>query len=242
MDFPTGTVTFLFTDIEGSTKLAQQYPEAMPVLLARHHEILNQAIQSCNGYVFQIIGDGFGAAFHSANDALNAAVDAQRLLQNEAWTPAPILVRMGIHTGKADIEENNQYQGYLTLSHVQRLMSAAHGGQALISLATQELVRDELPKGVTLRDMGERRLKDMIRSEAIYQLVIENLPSEFPPINTLDIYRHNIPSQMTSFIGRETERAEIKRALNAYRLVTLTGSGGAGKSRLSLQVSMECLH
>jgi len=242
MHIPTGTVTFLFTDIEGSTKLAQQYPDAMPVLLARHHEILNQVIQSCNGYVFQIIGDGFGAAFHAASDALNAAVNAQCLLQNEAWTPAPIWVRMGIHTGKADIEENNQYQGYLTLSHVQRLMSAAHGGQVLISLATQELVRDEMPEGVTLRDMGERRLKDMIRSESIYQLVIENLPSEFPPINTLDIYRHNIPAQMTSFIGRETERAEIKQALNAYRLVTLTGSGGAGKSRLSLQVGMECLH
>jgi predicted ATPase/class 3 adenylate cyclase len=242
MAIPTGTVTFLFTDIEASTKLAQQFPDAAPVLLARHHEILNQAVQACNGYVFQIVGDGFCTAFHSASEALNAAVNAQRVLQNEAWAPAPIRVRMGIHTGKADIQENGQYQGYLTLSHVQRLMSVAHGGQVLISLATQELVHDEMPKGVTLREMGERRLKDMIRSEAIYQLVIENLPSDFPPIKTLDVYRHNIPAQMTSFIGRETERAEIKQALNAYRLVTLTGSGGAGKSRLSLQVGMECLH
>jgi predicted ATPase len=128
------------------------------------------------------------------------------------------------------------------MSHVQRLMSAAHGGQVLISHATRELVRDELPQGVTLRDMGERRLKDMIHAEHIYQLVTPSLPSEFPPIKTLDVYHHNLPAQMTSFIGRETEIAEIRQALNAHRLVTLTGSGGAGKSRLSLQVGMECLH
>src|SRR4030095_6135712 len=103
MTLPSGTVTFLFTDIEGSTKLAQQYPEAMPALLARHHEILNQTIQAHNGYVFQIVGDSFAIAFHSANDALNAALDAQKYLQNESWTPAPIKVRMGIHTGTAQL-------------------------------------------------------------------------------------------------------------------------------------------
>jgi predicted ATPase len=121
-------------------------------------------------------------------------------------------------------------------------MSAAHGGQVLLSFTANEQIRDEMPDGVTLRDMGERRLKDMIRPEHIYQLVIADLPSEFPPIKTLDISLHNLPAQMTSFIGRETERAEIKQALSAHRLVTLTGSGGAGKSRLSLQVGMECLH
>ncbi len=157
--FPTGTVTFLFTDIEGSTKLAQEYPDAMPSLLARHNEILNQAIESHDGFVFQVVGDSFCASFHHAGDALNAALDAQRLLHNEAWSPAPVRVRMGIHTGQAEIQENGEYQGYLTLSHVQRLMSAAHGGQVLISLATQELVGNEIPKGVTLRDMGERRLE-----------------------------------------------------------------------------------
>src|SRR5689334_15648591 len=238
---PTGTVTFLFTDIEGSTKLAQQYPDDMPALLARHHEILHQAIQEQNGYVFQIIGDAFCASFHSANEALNAAISAQRLLYTEPWKPAPIRVRMGVHTGRAELQEKGDYQGYLTLSHIQRLMSAAHGGQVLISVATEELVHDELPAGVTLRDMGEQRLKDMIRSESIFQLVIENLPCDFPPIKTLDIVHHNLPAQMTSFIGRERELTEIKEALRAHRLVTLIGSGGAGKSRLSLQVGRALL-
>jgi class 3 adenylate cyclase len=232
---PTGTVTFLFTDIEGSTKLAQGYPDALPALLARHNEILNRSIEAHNGYAFRIVGDSFTASFHNANDAIWAAMAGQQLLHKEAWAPAPIKVRMGIHTGKADFQENGDYRGYLTMSHVQRLMSAAHGGQVLVSFATQQLIRDDMPEGVTLLDMGERRLKDLIRPEHIYQLVIPNLPADFPPIKTLDIYRHNLPAQMTSFIGRETELAEIKQALSAYRLVTLTGSGGAGKSRLSLQ-------
>jgi len=178
-NLPSGTITFLFTDIEGSTKIAREYPDAMPGLLARHHEILRQSIRAYNGYVFQVVGDAFCATFHSAGDALNAALHAQRLLHGEAWSPVPFKVRMGIHTGKADIQENGLYQGYLTMSHVQRLMSAAHGGQVLISLATRELVRDELPGGVTLRDMGERRLKDMIHAEHIYQLVSTDLPGEF---------------------------------------------------------------
>lgn len=238
---PSGTVTFLFTDIEGSTKLAQEYTDAMPSLLARHNEILKQAIETHNGFVFQIVGDSFSAAFHNASDALNAALLAQQLLHHEAWAPAPIKVRMGIHTGQAELQENDEYQGYLTLSHAQRLMSAAHGGQVLLSFAAQELVQDGMPDGATLRDMGERQLKDVLRAEHIYQLVVPDLPSEFPPIKTLDIYHHNLPAQMTSFIGRERERKDIKQALAAHRLVTLTGSGGAGKSRLSLQVGMECL-
>ena len=238
---PTGTVTFLFTDIEGSTKLAQEHPEHMPSLLTRHNEILTQSIEGNNGFVFQIVGDSFAASFHHAEDALHAALDAQRQLQTEAWSPASIRVRMGIHTGQADVQANGDYRGYLTLSHVQRLMSAAHGGQVLLSFAAQELVRDVLPEGSSLRDMGERRLKDLPRSEHIYQLVVADLPDEFPPIKTLDVFHHNLPAQMTSFIGREKERKEIKQALSAHRLVTLTGSGGAGKSRLSLQIGMECL-
>ncbi len=240
-NLPSGIVTFLFTDIEGSTRIAQGHPDAMPALFARHDEILHQAIQAHHGYVFQIIGDAFCATFHSASDALNAALEAQKLLQSENWSPVPLKVRMGIHTGKAEIRENGEYRGFLTMSQVQRLMSAAHGGQVLISLATRELLRDGMPEDATLRDMGERRLKDMIRAERIFQLVIAGLPSDFPPIKTLDALQHNLPAQMTSFIGRETEMAEIKEALRAHRLVTLTGSGGAGKSRLSLQVGMECL-
>jgi predicted ATPase/class 3 adenylate cyclase len=239
--FPSGTVTFLFTDIEGSTKLAQQFPDELPALLSRHNEILDQAIRAYHGFVFQTAGDSYCVAFHSANDAVNAAIEAQKGLHSELWSPAPVKVRMGIHTGKADFQGGGEYQGYLTLSHVQRLMSAAHGGQVLISPGTRELVHHAIPEDVSLRDMGERRLKDMIHSEHIYQLVIESLPDDFPPIKTLDVFQHNLPAQMTSFIGREREIKEVKRALNAYRLVTLTGSGGVGKSRLSMQVGMQCL-
>src|SRR6185436_13294766 len=169
---PTGTVTFLFTDIEGSTKLAQEYPDSMPVLLARHHDILHQSIQTHNGYVFQIVGDSFAVAFHSASDALNAALNAQRVLQNEAWTPAPIKVRMGIHTGAAQLQidsNDNPYSGYATLASTQRIMSAGHGGQILISGATRELVRDGLPTNTELSDLGEKRLKDLLRPEHLFQ-------------------------------------------------------------------------
>jgi len=238
---PSGIVTFLFTDIEGSTKLAQQFPDEISALLARHNEILNQVIKANHGFVFQTAGDSYCVSFHQAKEALNAAVEAQRLLNKEGWTPAPVKVRMGIHTGRAEIRENGEYQGYLTLSHVQRLMSAAHGGQMLVSFATQELIRDNMEEGVTFRDLGERRLKDMIKSEHIYQLVIDSLPSDFPPIKTLDVFHHNLPAQMTSFIGRETELKEVRQALSQFRLVTLTGSGGVGKSRLSIQVGMQSL-
>lgn len=222
--------------------MAREYPETWEVLRSRHDQILRKAIEANNGYIFQIIGDAFCAAFHTASDALSAGIQSQLDLNHENWGSAPIKVRMGIHTGKAEIQKNGEYHGYLTLSQVQRLMSAGHGGQVLVSHATQELVHGKLPEDVTLRDMGERRLKDMIHPEYIYQLVITNLPSDFPPIKTLDIHRHNIPAQMTSFIGRKKELAEITQALHEYRLVTLTGSGGAGKSRLSLQVGNECLN
>ena len=243
-NLPSGTVTFLFTDIEGSTKLAQQYPDAMPALLARHHEILNQSIQSQNGYVFQNDGDSLAVAFHSAIDALNAALGAQQLLQNEAWTPAAIKVRMGIHTGTAKLNDGSAptvYTGYTTLALTQRVMSAGHGGQILLSSATRELVRDSLPAHTELIDLGEKRLKDLLRLERLYQLNAAGLPSTFPPLKTLDAFLHNLPIQLTTFIGREKELAEIKHALAEHRLVTLTGSGGAGKSRLSLQVAAETL-
>lgn len=238
---PTGTVTFLFTDIEGSTKLAGEYPDKWESLRSRHHAILQSAMDAHNGYVFQIIGDAFCVAFHTAGDALQAAIKSQVGLQAEIWGEAPVKVRMGIHTGKAELQEDGQYHGYLTMSRIQRLMSAGHGGQTLISLATQELVRDELPEGVNLHDLGEKRLKDLIRPERIHQLNIAGLPSEFPPIKTLEIYRHNLPTQLTSFIGREKEITEIKNELGNHRLVTLTGSGGTGKTRLSLQVAADLL-
>ena len=242
--FPTGTVTFLFTDIEGSTKLAQQYPDAMPALLARHDGILNQAIQACNGFVFQIVGDSFSAAFHSASDALNAALEAQRLLHNEEWSPAPIKVRMGIHAGAAQVDavpNEVRYSGYATLALTQRIMSAGHGGQILLSQTAHDLTRDKLPPQAQFIDMGERCLKDVVLPEHLYQLTVPDLPSEFPPLDTLESFNHNLPTQLTSFIGREKEVDELKKLIAANRIVTLTGSGGAGKTRLSLQVGAECL-
>src|SRR5512139_880053 len=202
---PTGTVTFLFTDIEGSTKLAREHPEAWETAQARHHLILRMAIECHQGYVFQIVGDAFCAAFHTAADAAQAAVKAQINLQSEDWGDTPVKVRMGIHTGKAEIRENGEYQGYLAMSRVQRVMSAGHGGQVLISAASQELLLEDLPENISLRDLGERRLKDLIRPEHIYQVVTPGLPVDFPPLKTLDLYRHNLPMQLTSFIGRQKE-------------------------------------
>src|SRR5215216_2046893 len=241
---PSGTVTFLFTDIEGSTKLAQAYPDAMPALLARHNEILNQAIETHNGYVFQVVGDSFCASFHQATDALEAALEAQRHIQAEPWLPAPIKVRMGIHTGNAQLESKgnvNQYSGYTTLALTQRIMSAGHGGQILLSQAACDSIIDKLPKQTQLLDLGEQRLKDVLQLEHLYQVSVPDLPSEFPQLNTLQLIKNNLPSQLTSFIGREKEIREVEQLLETNRIVTLTGSGGAGKTRLSLQVGHNCL-
>ena len=238
---PSGTVTFLFTDIEGSTKLAQQYPEAMPGLLARHNEIVIQSVEAQDGYIFLAVGDSVCAAFHSAENALNAALAAQRCFYNEPWNPAPVKVRMGIHSGTAQVNNDGQYSGYTTLALTQRIMSAGHGGQVLISGATRELVRDSLAENSELLDLGERRLKDLLRPEHLYQLNSSGLPAAFPPLKTLDSYPNNLPRQLTTFIGREKEIVEVKQELEEHRLVTLTGSGGTGKTRLSLQVAAELL-
>ena len=241
---PSGTVTFLFTDIEESTKLSQQYPDAMPSLLARHHEILNQSIQAQNGYVFQIIGDAFCAAFHSPSDALNAALDTQRNLQTESWSPAPIKARMGIHTGAAQLNRSsaqNLYSGYTTLALTQRIMSAGHGGQILLTNATEALLRGQLPKHVNLRDMGEHKFKDVFHPVRVYQVIASDLQNEFPALRALNVFPNNLPIQLTSFIGRENEIAEVRHLLAKTRLLTLTGPGGTGKTRLSLQVAAEVL-
>jgi predicted ATPase/class 3 adenylate cyclase len=238
---PSGTVTFLFTDIEGSTKLAQQYPEVLPGLMARHNEILTQSIQAHEGHVYEVAGDSFCAAFSSAIDAVSAALEAQQSLHNETWSPAPIKVRMGVHTGTVKLNDKNAYMGYATIALTQRIMSAGHGGQVLLSEVTRELVRDALPENMELVDLGERRLKDLLRSERLYQLNTLGLPSNFPPLNTVDVFPNNLPVELTSFIGREKEIAEVKQQLIDYRLVTLTGSGGTGKTRLSLQVAADLL-
>jgi predicted ATPase/class 3 adenylate cyclase len=242
--FPSGTVTFLFTDIEGSTRLAQEHPQEMPALLARHNAILKQSIETYHGFVIRIVGDSFSAAFHTASDALDAALEAQRKLQNESWSPASIKVRMGIHTGSAQLRDDPQgqgasYEGYGTLALTQRIMSVGHGGQILLSQTTHDLVKDRLPNGTELRDMGERRLKDIVRPEPIYQVATPDLLSDFPPLTTLETFNHNLPVQLTSFIGREQEIAEAQKLFSSTRILTFIGPGGTGKTRLCLQVAAE---
>jgi predicted ATPase/class 3 adenylate cyclase len=243
---PVGTVTFLFTDIEGSTKLWQKYPETMKSALNRHHALLTDSITTQGGYVFQIIGDAFCAAFSTANDGLQAALQAQRALASEEWMETgAIRVRMALHTGNAQFQagdyKSGEYVSGLTLSRAARLLSAGHGGQILLSLPTAELVRDHLPLDTTLRDMGVRRLKDLIRPEHIYQVEAPDLPVEFAPLKTLDLRPNNLPTQLTNFIGREKEMDQVNALLAANRLVTLTGPGGTGKTRLSLQVGAELI-
>src|SRR5579859_8200917 len=183
-DLPTRTMTFLFTDIVGSTAIAQRFPDELPALLARHHAILNGAAQSHNGHVFRIVGDAFQIGFYSAQDALNAALAAQAALQQEAWQPVPITVRMGLHTGLVQIETppdgSEDYSGYLTLTRAQRIMSVAHGGQVLLSSATKELLAGGLPSEVALRDIGEQRLKGLVSTQHLWQLVATGLRSDFP--------------------------------------------------------------
>jgi predicted ATPase/class 3 adenylate cyclase len=240
---PTGTVTFLFTDIEGSTRLWEQHPAAMKQALARHDEMLRQAIEGRGGYVFKTVGDSFCAAFAAAPDALEAALEAQRALQAEAWPGgiAGINVRMALHTGTAEPREDDYFGP--PLNRVARLEAAAHGGQVLLSLATQELVRDSLPRGASLRDLGAHRLKDLFRPERVFQLVVPGLREDFPPLRTLDMRRTNLSAQPTPFIGRERELVEVVNLFRRddVRLVTLTGPGGTGKTRLSLQAAADLI-
>lgn len=241
-ELPFGTVTFLFTDIEGSTKLWEQHPEAMKTALAKHDSILKDAIESNHGHVIKTTGDGFHAVFATAMDGINASVTAQRELHSSFFlhpSSLSLKVRMGIHTGEAELRNDDYYGG--TLNRAARLMSVANGGQVLLSNTTADLVREQLPAEITLRDLGEHRLKDLTRPEHIFQIVHPELPSEFPPIKTLDAFPNNLPAQLTSFIGREKEINEIINALNTSRLVTLTGSGGTGKTRLSVEVGSQLL-
>ena len=239
---PTGTVTFLFTDIEGSTKLWQDQPDAMRSALARHDQLLRQIITDNGGHVFKTVGDAFCAAFTTAPQALLGALTAQLAFAAEpSETQTPLLVRMALHTGSAE-ERDGDYFGQ-PLNRVERLMAAGHGGQTLLSLATQELTRDALPESTTFLDLGEHRLKDLGRPETVFQLLHPSLPSEFPPLASLDNPNllNNLPQQVTSFIGREAQVAEVKALLGKTRLLTLTGAGGSGKTRLSLQVAADLL-
>lgn len=237
---PTGTVTFLFTDIEGSTRLWETHPDAMADALARHDELLRACVEAQDGHVVKTTGDGIFAVFGVASDALGAALDAQLALTDETWGPTgPLRVRMGIHTGAADAV-GGDYHGP-QLNRAARLMSAAHGGQVLVSGATAPLVVDHLPQGAELVALGEHRLRDLGRPEVMYELVHPDLPRQVQPLRTLDAYPGNLPLQLSSFIGRERELTRTLDALDQARIVTLTGVGGVGKTRLALQVAGSAL-
>ena len=238
MSLPSGTVTFLFTDIEGSTKLMQQIGEAYVQLQVDHHAILRKAFQARKGAELRTEGDSFFCVFQSALDACGAAADAQRGFASHEWPDGGrIRVRIGLHTGEAPLV-GNEYIG-LDVHHAARVAGAAHGGQVLVSEATRALVEQSLPAELTLKDLGVHRLKDLARSESLYQLVVEGLQYTFPALRTLDTTPNNLPTQLTSFVGREADVVEAKKLLAGTRLLTMTGPGGIGKTRLSLQLAAD---
>jgi predicted ATPase/class 3 adenylate cyclase len=239
---PSGTVTLLFTDIQGSTRLWETEAEPMTAALRRHDQLLRAAIEDAGGYVFKTVGDAFCAAFWTPHAAVGAALTAQRALAGEAWpTSRPILARMGLHTGACE-ERDRDYFGPV-VNRAARLEAAAHGGQVLVSGATAELLAGSLPDGVGLADLGPHRLKDLGRPEQVYQLTAKSLQASFPPLASLDNPElpNNLPTLVSAFIGRETELAEVRELISSARLVTLTGAGGSGKTRLALQASAELI-
>jgi predicted ATPase/class 3 adenylate cyclase len=232
------TFTFVFTDIEGSSRLWEESPERMAQALAHHDTLLHDIFSTHGGDVFKTMGDSVLVAFDESGPALHGAIQAQRALLAEEWeTSRPLRVRIALHRGPAE-QRNSDYFGP-TLNRTSRLLSAGHGGQTLLSRAAREDV--SLPQGITLRDLGERRLRDLTRPERIFQLVAPDLPADFPPLRSLEVLPNNLPLQLTTFVGRERECADVKRLVESSRLVTLTGPGGTGKTRLSLEVAVGLL-
>jgi predicted ATPase/class 3 adenylate cyclase len=239
-ELPTGTVTFLFTDIEGSTRLIQELGSEYAAARDEQASIIRGACGECGGVEVSTHGDSFFLVFRSPVGAVRAAVAAQRALAAHAWSPGPPLrVRMGLHTGEG-IPGGDDYVG-LDVNRAARIADAAHGGQVIMSDATRGLVERALPEGVSLRDLGEHRLRDITHPEQLHDLAIEGLPADFPPPRTLDARPNNLPLQLTSFVGRAQEITEVRRLLGRTRLLTLTGAGGTGKTRLALQVAAEIL-
>ncbi len=237
---PSGTVTLLFTDIEGSTQHWEERPEGMARALRRHDELLRSAIEHHNGHVFKTMGDQFCAAFSRASDAVAAAADAQRALAREDWSSVGTLtVRVALHSGESD-ERDGDYFGPM-VNRVARLLAAVHGGQVVVSSATAQFLRGVMPADTTLRDLGQHRLKDLIEPERVWQLVAPGLPDTFPPLQSLGSLPNNLPRQVTPLIGRDDVLAEVESLVIEHPLVTLTGTGGIGKTRLALQAGADLL-
>ena len=238
----TQTFTFLFTDIEGSTAMLQRLGDAYAGVLADHHRLLRRVLTAHDGKEVDTQGDAFFAVFSSASACAAAAIEVQLAFVSHAW-PAneTVRVRMGIHSGEAS--ESAAGLVGLDIHRAARVAAVAHGGQVVLSASTAALLRDRLPDGAFLRDLGSHRLKDLGRPEQIFQLEAEGLPAAFPPLRSLDNPRllNNLPAQVSRFIGRDAVLAEVRRLIGAFRLITLTGPGGVGKTRTGLQVAAELL-
>ena len=244
-ELPSGTVTFLLTDVEGSTALWEEAPEAMRAALARHDALFDDAVRQHGGVQIRPRGEGDSrfAVFASARAAVAAALAIQRAFAAEDWpTPRPIVVRIGIHTGEAQPRDGDYYGS--AVNRCARLRGIGHGGQVLLSQATAGLVQGGLPADASLVDLGEHRLRDLNRLEHVHQLVAPGLPTDFPPLVSLDARPHNLPIQPTPLVGREREVQEVRRLIlrDDVRLVTLTGPGGTGKTRLALEVAANLLN
>ncbi len=235
---PSGIVTFVFTDIEGSTLRWERAGEAMRAALRRHDELMYAVFSGHDGFVFKTIGDAFCVAFARAGDALEAALAAQHRLAEEDFSAVDgVRVRMALHAGSAD-ERDGDYFGPV-VNRVARLLAIGHGGQVLLSNAARNLVQGLLPPESGLLELGTHRLKDLAEPEIVYQLVAPGLSEAFPPLRSLDVLANNLPNRLTTFVGRDAEVTEIAALLGEQRLVTLAGSGGVGKTRAALQVAAD---
>ncbi len=233
---PPQTLTFLFTDIEGSTPLWDMQPAAMRAATQRHNALLREAIIGHGGNTFRVVGDAFCVAFSDAASAIGAAIDAQHALRAEDWREAPIHVRMGLHSGSVELADEEIFRGP-SLARAARVMSAAHGDQILATAATVALLDRKVPAGAALRDLGDHTLRGFARPERLYELVAPGLRAEFPPIRTQEALRTNLPPALTTFVGREQALTQVREAASTSRLVTLIGSGGTGKTRLAIEAA-----
>ena len=243
-ELPVGTVTFVLSDVVGSTRLWEQYPEQMRLTLARHDEMFEERVAQRAGVVVRPRGEGDSrfAVFARASDALTAASEIQRAFHTEAWAlPERFAIRMALHTGEADLREGDYYG--TAVNRCARLRDIAHGGQIIMSSVTASLARERLPQRTALRSLGRHRLRDLPEPDEVFQLLHADLPADFPPLKSLSAAPHNLPLQLTSFVGRDNDVRQLRAHLTQQevRLLTLTGAAGTGKTRLALHVAEEML-